>query len=147
VVRETLASWYDLSRLSRESRSFYISSYRQEEFQISRQKHNTKYYKPSKRLPHGVFSLNQVGHFGKSSWLRHHRGMWILDQDPPDSECTFLQHQSTGESTLEKQAKMIRGVSREAMNTKRVIDPLTGIQSFQVVYPLLKKKRFPLGHR
>jgi hypothetical protein len=79
--------------------------------------------------------------------LRHRRGISKLDQDLPDSDRTFLQHQSTTVSTLKKQAKVFYDVSEEAMNTKRVIDPLTDIRSFQVVYLLQKKKMVPLRQR
>ena len=93
--------------------------------------------------PWALFSESSLVFREEFSWLGHRQGTWILDQDLSDSERTFLQHQNTVESTLKKQVKMICNVSREATNTKRVVNPLTGIRSLQVVY-LFLKKRVPL---
>jgi hypothetical protein len=44
-----------------------------------------------------------------------------------------------------KKSKVIRDISRKATSKKGVINPLTGIRSFQIIYLPLKKKRVPLG--
>jgi hypothetical protein len=76
-----------------------------------------------KRLPRGLFFLNQAGHSRKISWLGHHQGMWKPDSYQLDSKYTSLQHQNIVVSALGRQEKMIHGVNKEATNNKKSYRP------------------------
>jgi hypothetical protein len=93
-----------------------------------------------KNSPHGLSSPNQAEHSRKSSWFRHHPGI-----QKPYSDRLDLERRNTIVSEMGGQKKKDTwGKTREQQTPKKVINPLTDVRGFQVIYLFLKQERIPL---